>query len=151
MFPTRNAPFQTSPAWIALAAVCHASVPLLLLALALASPYIAWSSRIFKTTYGARADRAALVMVTVLLIFVTLVYTTLQAEPRYSIPFRPFEILLAATSMASVALYLRQRRRSRDLIRDTLRTDPVEGIHAKDDRIVKCGTKPEDLPFRLTC
>lgn len=38
--------------------------------------------------------------VAVLLVYLTLVHTVLQAEPRYSIPYRPEELLMAVTAVA---------------------------------------------------
>jgi len=45
-----------------------------------------------------------------LTVFATLVYTILQAEPRYSIPFRPFEILLAFTTLSAITTWSQRFR-----------------------------------------
>jgi hypothetical protein len=45
----------------------------------------------------------------VFLAYVTVVYSILQAEPRYSIPFRPLEILLAVTALHGAAALSRKR------------------------------------------
>lgn len=111
VFPTKNAPFQVQPAWIALAAISSALNTMLML-LALASFFLVWFRR--KQPLGQQwpTSLPTLVMILSLVAFVTLVYSTLQAEPRYSIPFRPFEILLATTTLwASVAWWLRRQHR----------------------------------------
>lgn len=104
VYPTKNAPFQTNSVWLALAAICHA-LNMLLMLLALASLYLSWSKQRCETALGMQASRTALVMVIVLLVFTTLVYAVLQAEPRYSIPFRPFEILLAVTTLSAITTW----------------------------------------------
>jgi len=107
---TRNAPFQTNPAWLALEAICHAINPVLML-LALASPTLAWSKRGFQAIFGEQASRAALITVISLPMFATVVYTILQAEPRYSIPFRPFEMLLAVSTLSAITIWCQRRHR----------------------------------------
>ena len=105
VYPTTNAPFQVNPAWIALAAICHA-LNFLLQLLALASLFCARRSLAGET----RESRSALISVICLVVFATLVYTALQAEPRYSIAFRPFEFLLAATTVAGITTWWRAHR-----------------------------------------
>jgi len=107
---TQDSPFQTKPAWIAVAAICRA-MNLLLMLLALASLFLAWSKRRFQNIFGEQANRAAVVAVVGLTVFATLVYTILQAEPRYSIPFRSFEILLAVTTLSAIKTWWRQRHK----------------------------------------
>lgn len=46
----------------------------------------------------------------ILVLYVTAVYTLLQAEPRYSIAFRPYEMLLAATALGWAVAWLRGYR-----------------------------------------
>jgi hypothetical protein len=57
-----------------------------------------------RTGFG---DQPGLLAVVVLVGFETLVYSLLQSEPRYSIPFRPLEMVLAATALQGL---LRLRR-----------------------------------------
>ncbi|OOG42488.1 glycosyltransferase family 39 protein [Rhodanobacter sp. C05] len=109
IYPTKNAPFQIQPAWIALVVFCHAFNTVLML-LALASVLCIWSRAQRLMTWEWQASRAVLVAVICLLAFVTLVYSTLQAEPRYSIPFRPFEILLAITTLRASAVWWQRRK-----------------------------------------
>jgi 4-amino-4-deoxy-L-arabinose transferase-like glycosyltransferase len=109
VYPTTNAPFQVNPVWIALAAICHV-LNLLLLLLALASLYFAWTKRHWMDGWDKQGSRTALVGVICLLVFATLVYTVLQAEPRYSIAFRPFEILLAITTLTGITMWWQECR-----------------------------------------
>lgn len=110
VFPTRNAPFQIQPIWIALAAICSAANTTLML-LALAAVFLtSWFQLNRPGIRPLPASRAALVTTVFLVAFVTLVYSTLQAEPRYSIPFRPFEILLALTTLRAGATWWQRRR-----------------------------------------
>jgi 4-amino-4-deoxy-L-arabinose transferase-like glycosyltransferase len=106
VYPTTNAPFQVNPAWMALAAICHA-LNFLLLLLALASLFYAWRSLGAGETRGSRS---ALISVICIVVFATLVYTALQVEPRYSIAFRPFEFLLAVTTLAGITTWWQVRR-----------------------------------------
>ena len=48
----------------------------------------------------------AVELIALLVIYVTTVYTLLQAEPRYSIPFRPEELLLSGSAVAGLARWL---------------------------------------------
>jgi hypothetical protein len=107
VYPTKNAPFQIRRPWIALEVICHALNPILLL-LALVGMFSAWRR---KREGGTANERTALVVVICLLAFVTLVYSLLQAEPRYSTPFRAFELLLAITAIAKIVTRLSDRRR----------------------------------------
>ncbi|TAL87878.1 MAG: hypothetical protein EPN69_11955 [Rhodanobacter sp.] len=109
VYLTGNSPFQTQPAWMALAAICHALNTVLML-LALASLLFIWPRWQHALPRKWPGSHAALVTVICLAAFVTLVYSTLQAEPRYSIPFRPFEILLAMTTLCGSALWWRSQR-----------------------------------------
>jgi 4-amino-4-deoxy-L-arabinose transferase-like glycosyltransferase len=86
VYPTRNSPFKTNVAYHVVAALCRALNPWLF-ALAIAGCLLALLP-------GQRTppDRAAAALV---LMFVTLVYSILQAEPRYSVPFRGLEIAVA--------------------------------------------------------
>ncbi len=109
VYPTANAPFQVSSPWIALAAICRTlNLPLLLLALA-ALP-VAWLCRPGSHGQNTPAGYTSLISVICMLTFATLVYTTLQAEPRYSIPFRSFEMLLVVTTCWWITARLKHMR-----------------------------------------
>jgi 4-amino-4-deoxy-L-arabinose transferase and related glycosyltransferases of PMT family len=108
VYPTINAPFQISPSWIALAAICH-TLNLLLMLLALAGLPVAWLHRRTSQGQDTPAGYTSLISVICLLTFATLVYSALQAEPRYSIPFRSFEMLLATTTLYGIAAWLQRK------------------------------------------
>lgn len=109
IFPTKNAPFQTQPMWIALAAICHAANTTLML-LAIAAFLFVGFQRSRQEQGLLTTGRVSLISTLSLVAFVTFVYSTLQAEPRYSIPFRPFEILLALTSLYAITAWWQRRR-----------------------------------------
>lgn len=58
----------------------------------------------------SRRPRPDLLVVALVPLFVTAVYTTLQSEPRYSVAFRGFEIVLAAYAMTVAHRWVRERR-----------------------------------------
>jgi len=114
VYPTTNSPFMTNRGWMALEAACQAlNLPLLLMSAA--SLIFAWSQDNFKKFLSEKpGSRTALISVFLLSIFITMVYSLLQAEPRYSIPFRPFEILLAFTSFVAAHHFWSMRNRLAD-------------------------------------
>jgi hypothetical protein len=103
VYPTRRDPFSNSPAWIAIYSICRAiNFPLMLLALA--SVFFVCSKRSPLNSLDKQDNRSALVIVICLTAFVTTIYTALQAEPRYSIAFRPYEVLLAVSTLYALRL-----------------------------------------------
>ncbi|MBM7126873.1 ArnT family glycosyltransferase [Dyella flava] len=103
VYGTRNSPYDTVPTWRAISAICYAINPLLLL-LAAAGCILAMRSR----------APLSMTATALMLLFVTLVYSILQAEPRYSIPYRGPEILLGMFSaywLSGKVAYLRARSR----------------------------------------
>jgi hypothetical protein len=108
VYPTVNSPFMKYRVWIALEAICVALNPLLLL-LMIVGIIFGISPAIYTKVFPDAKNRSTLIAVICLLVFSTVIYTLLQAEPRYSIAFRPFEILLATTAIAG-ALNLRPAR-----------------------------------------
>jgi hypothetical protein len=106
VFPTNNSPFQTNPFLRLWASICRGFNPLLAL-FALGSIWF-----LHQGTNGESAipgARCGLVVTIVLLAYVTVVYSVLQAEPRYSIPFRPLEILLAVAALHAATALSRKR------------------------------------------
>lgn len=87
VFPTPYSPFYDKVPLRVLVAICHALNPILMLFMLIGCIAV-WLRR-------RQADPMAMVMLAAA-VFVTLVYSVLQAEPRYSIPFRGIELLLAA-------------------------------------------------------
>ncbi len=77
-----------------------------LFALAIAAMLL-WLWRVVTDRGGTYADMPVLPIV--LFVYVTAVYVVLQAEPRYSIPFRPVEILLACWALTKIAAGVRRR------------------------------------------
>ena len=87
---TYHSPFDVNPIWKATAALCHACNRLLML-LALAGCALALSRRIFVGN---------LQVASLLLLFITIIHSLLQAEPRYSIPYRGGEIMLGLFALS---------------------------------------------------
>lgn len=85
----RSTPFDRQPAFKATAAFLKLVNPILfgLAALAAAFYSIGWLPRI-NVPFAA-------VLVATFVLYVTFLHTILQAEPRYSIPYRPEQLLLA--------------------------------------------------------
>ncbi|WP_460875311.1 ArnT family glycosyltransferase [Rhodanobacter koreensis] len=86
VYPTRNSPFKVSPIYRAVGAISHSLNPWLF-ALAMIGGVLALMPR-HKIQPSIAATALTLALVTV-------VYSVLQAEPRYAIPFRGAEIMLA--------------------------------------------------------
>ena len=86
VYPTRNSPFKTNMIWRGVSALCRSLNPWLFV-LAIVGSLLAFLPR-----QATPLDRIAAAL---MLIFITLVYSVLQAEPRYSVPFRGLEIVLA--------------------------------------------------------
>jgi len=98
---TENSPFETNSIW-------HGAK----LALHWLNPFLFWASLLFAlgvVVVGFRkhedANRTAL-MLALFYLYVTGLHTVLQAEPRYAIPYRPAEFLLA---FGLVAVMFRSR------------------------------------------
>lgn len=101
VYPTVFSPYAENPVMRAMAAICQSINPLLML-LALAGLLLTMR----RSTPGAIG-----LPVAVLAAYVTLVYSVLQAEPRYNIPFRGFECLLAAYAGWSLTFWVAKRRK----------------------------------------
>ena len=86
VYPTRNSPFKTNMVWRSVSALCRSLNPWLFV-LAILGGLVPFLPRQMTPP-----DRTAAALT---LIFITLVYSVLQAEPRYSVPFRGLEIVLA--------------------------------------------------------
>ena len=98
VYPTPYSPFYDKPLLRVIVALCHALNPVLMLFM-LTGCIAAWLRR-------RQAEPMVVVMLATTM-FVTLVYALLQAEPRYSIPFRGIELLLAtygAWQLATLAV-----------------------------------------------
>jgi len=109
VYPTRNSPFETNMFYRIVAAICHSLNPVLFY-LMLSACLLA-----FLPDQRTRPEMAATAL---MMIFITAVYSTLQAEPRYASPLRGMEIMLAmsATCRGSYSLIR---------IRNEHRTKPI--------------------------
>jgi hypothetical protein len=101
VYVTYHSPFDTQMMWRAVEAICHTcNVPIALLAL-MGCVLALWR-------YKANKEVTA---VALLLLFITCVHSLLQAEPRYSIPYRGAEILLAIWALYQISIQVLDLRR----------------------------------------
>ncbi len=101
IFPTPYSPFRDKPALRALAAICHTLNTALTVLMFLGC---------LLALLDVRTNPPANTAMVLLIGFVTLVYSILQSEPRYSIPFRGLEILLAAYAGWRIADWIASKR-----------------------------------------
>ena len=100
VYPTAHSPFDHNPLLRAWVSVCHGLNPLLMLLAFAGCIAVLW-----------RAPPAGIASIAgLLLLYVTLLYSALQAEPRYAIPFRSLEILLACHTLQRLASWVEARR-----------------------------------------
>ncbi|WP_017462686.1 hypothetical protein [Dyella ginsengisoli] len=102
VYPTYASPFLRNPAFRILASLCWALNPLVMV-LALAGCI----SLLWRGARKCPTSQAA----ALLLVYVTLVHSILQAEPRYAIPYRGFEILVAGLGLHVIIHWLLRQRR----------------------------------------
>jgi len=124
VYPTIDSPFQTNVVLRIWASLCR-GLNLVLMVFAMGGIFFISRTRWLWKAVPSRADRAAAVAAASLVVFVTLVYSALQAEPRYSIAFRSFEVLLAFTSLCGAAALSRERQVAND-------QSDSETVHARD-------------------
>lgn len=99
-----HAPLDTNPILRASTALLHRLNPLLFalsLMASLALAVGAWRRRPWAPSAAA--------LPALLFLYVTGMHALLQAEPRYSIPYRPFELLLATGALAAITGAVRKR------------------------------------------
>lgn len=103
--PVRSSPFDRQPAFKATAALIKWANPwiFILAAVAAVASLPAWLP-------GSRQPFAP-TLVAAFVIYVTGLHVLLQAEPRYSIPYRPEQILLAMTAVALLIKGVKSVRR----------------------------------------
>jgi len=89
IYPTYSSPFLQNPLLRALASLCRAANPMLLILM-----LIGCVGQLVSKDPHPTGEAAAL-----LVLYATAVYSLLQAEPRYAIPYRGLEILLAASAL----------------------------------------------------
>lgn len=102
VYPTRNSPFKTDAAFRAVAALCRTLNPWLFVSAAAGCVLMLLPRR------RTPPDRVATML---MLVFVTTVYSVLQAEPRYSVPFRNPEIVVATFVAYRLSQSIRKMRR----------------------------------------
>lgn len=99
--PTLNSPFISNPVLRVLAAACEALNPILA---ALAGVGC------LSTLCNSRRIPVILLAISLITLYVTAVYSLLQAEPRYAIPFRGIEILLACYGLRAIVEWINKIR-----------------------------------------
>lgn len=116
VYPTVNSPFKTQRPWMIVEVVCRALNLLLMLLAAACVLLLLFRPSLFLRPELSSTNRssspALLIPVACLLTFVTIIYCLLQEEPRYSIPFRSSEILMAFTAVLVASGSWQRRRRS---------------------------------------
>jgi hypothetical protein len=90
IFPTENSPFERSRLWMNIKFAMRWLNPgifgtAILFALVM----------VYRTVKDVRSASPSALILSLFFFYVTGLHTVLQAEPRYSIPYRPVEILLA--------------------------------------------------------
>ncbi len=96
-----HSPLDVNPALRAMKATLHVLNPLIFL-LAIAAAFVLLG-RSIRAAQARDGPKLAAVLVALFCAYVTVLHTVLQAEPRYSIPYRPMEMLLAVTALATIA------------------------------------------------
>ena len=102
---TGRTPYKTSAFFRATHWACRTATPALFV-LALAAALLAWRRR-SEADSGARL---ALRLAAALFLYVTVVHAVLQADPRYAVAYRPFELALAVTALVMAARAWRRWR-----------------------------------------
>lgn len=92
--PTERSPYVWIPVLSALKKAYEWSNPLIFIFATVATLGI-----VFANIFRIRGAPFAQFSLAVLLLYVTALHVLLQAEPRYSIPYRPEEVLLALTAL----------------------------------------------------
>ncbi|WP_188794479.1 ArnT family glycosyltransferase [Dyella nitratireducens] len=104
VYPTLHSPFSYNPVLRMWVAACEIVNPIL-------AVLAAWGC---LAALLDRRNAPLLAMATALMaLYVTAVYSALQAEPRYAIPFRGMEILLASGGLAQAGCWLRKTLQTR--------------------------------------
>src|SRR5574337_1066310 len=132
VYPTRNSPFKSNVAFRAVGALCHSLNPWFF-ALAIVGALLALLPR-----QAPQPDQAAAAL---MFVFVPLVSSVLQAEPRYSVPFRGLEIVLSAFAAHRLRRYIGQKRTLAKI-----RATTTQQLPTLDDPIVESAPNPAPEP-----
>jgi 4-amino-4-deoxy-L-arabinose transferase-like glycosyltransferase len=105
VYPTPVSPFETHWPYRLVVAICHGLNGLLLVLMVVGVGF-SWPR--------LRQGDPIAMLVSGCVVFVTLVYCVFQSEPRYSIAFRPLEILLACVGLEGLWRMVQAKVRPRD-------------------------------------
>jgi 4-amino-4-deoxy-L-arabinose transferase-like glycosyltransferase len=103
-----HSPLDVNPPLRAIKTVLRLLNPLIFL-LALVSA-IALIGQLLRRTRTSDEAKLPAALVALFCVYVTVLHTVFQAEPRYSIPYRPMELLLAVTALAGIAARMKTGR-----------------------------------------
>jgi len=110
IYPMLYSPFEGNTFYRVDAAVCFgANAPLMVAAFC---SVILLAFKVFRRRLDD-LNRAALLLCGVMFLYANVLYAVLEPDARYANPFRAFEILLAISLVAHMALGFRKLRRSR--------------------------------------
>jgi 4-amino-4-deoxy-L-arabinose transferase-like glycosyltransferase len=97
IYPTRQSPFENNAVYRSIIAICHTiNYPI----------FIFMIFGVLMAFFSRERSPASLTAAALLLTYTTFIYSVLQAEPRYSVAYRPLEILLAIFAIHKVKSYL---------------------------------------------
>jgi hypothetical protein len=98
VYPVIASPFQTHTLYRVIISICS-SLNLILMAAAFGFVLV-FAVRGFRRRF--QEQDVPLLLVTLLFVYATLLHSVLVPDPRYSTPFRPFEILIALTLVSII-------------------------------------------------
>lgn len=98
VYPTRNSPLRSGGSLAFLEVLCYVLNPIVGLC------------AIAGATLALLRKPSGMLVLVLPALFATFVYGVLQSEPRYSVPFRGFEILLAAYALNALPVWLKTRK-----------------------------------------
>jgi 4-amino-4-deoxy-L-arabinose transferase-like glycosyltransferase len=107
----QHSPLDVNPPLRAIKMTLHVLNPVFFL-LALLSGVALLSGALRRRIDGKQAPLAG-ALVALVCVYATVVHTVFQAEPRFSIPYRSFELLLTSTALAIIVDRYRSRRAPR--------------------------------------
>lgn len=108
VYPTRQSPFATNPVYRIVAAICQAA------------NFAVFVLMLVGCVLAVRQAQPTLTAAALLLILVTLVYSVLAAEPRYSIPFRGPEIMMAMFALYRISSFVAEFRKMNEDARQNM-------------------------------
>lgn len=116
VFPVRQSPFYRQAVMVALGLTCQTLSPFLaMLLLATITSFVAWHFAKRRWTWSPPSGFS---MACLLVLYVTIVYALLQSEPRYAVPFRLFQMVLAASAGQALWSMWRESRSRRRAVAD---------------------------------